>query len=509
MATLNYLAIDLGASSGRAVLGSFDGSRVVLQEVHRFANGPVELATGLHWDAPKLFNEVKRGLSLAQSPLAGIGIDTWGVDYGLLSATGELLALPHHYRDPRTRGVMDEAFKLVPRERIYARTGIQFLPFNTLYQLLADQRAGADQPNTADNPLDSTRCLLFMPDLLNYWLTVGPVGREPRDMPTEQTIASTSQLYDTTAHAWARDLIDAFRLPPHILPRVVAPGTVVGAIARGVADEVGIGSASVPIPVIAPASHDTASAVVAAPAVGGASDWAYISSGTWSLVGRELPLPLRSVEALAANFTNECGACGTIRFQKNVAGLWLLQECQRIWAEQGRRYTFEELREQALAAPPLGSLIDPDDASFAEFADMPARIREFCARTSQPPPTTDGGIARCIIESVALKCSTAMDTLESLTGPVRRIHLIGGGAQNTLLCQFTSNAAQRPVIAGPVEATAVGNIMVQALAQGKVASLAEIRAVVAASFQLARYEPRDGAAWAEARNSFRRLVNGR
>lgn len=507
MATLNYLAVDFGASSGRAVLGSFDGSRLDLHEVHRFPNGPVERSTGLHWDAPGLFNEVKRGLSLARRAIAGVGIDTWGVDYGLLSPSGELLALPRHYRDPRMRGVMDEAFRVVPREQIYARTGIQFLPFNTLYQLLADQRAGAGDAQGDNRLLGNAQSLLFIPDLLNYWLTGGPAEREPSDMPTERTIASTSQLYDTTSHAWAQDLVDAFGLPARILPRVVQPGTAVGKVASSVADEAGLGHAA--IPVIAPASHDTASAVVAAPAVGDASDWAYISSGTWSLVGRELTAPRCSAGALAANFTNECGACGTTRFQKNVAGLWLLQECQRIWAEQGRRYTYEELREQALAAPPLGSLVDPDDPSFGEFADMPSRIREFCARTSQPLPATDGGIARCILESVAMKCSAAVDALESLTGPIRRIHLIGGGTQNTLLCQFTANAAQRPVIAGPVEATAAGNVMVQALAQGKVASLAEIRAVVAASFPLAHYEPRDADAWSKARDSFKRLVIGR
>lgn len=486
-ASADYLAIDLGAASGRAVLGSFDGARLALREIHRFANGPVELPTGLHWNAARLFEEVKRGVAAAHrsgATLSGVGIDTWGVDYGLLSSSGELLGLPHHYRDTRTRGLMEEAFGRMPRERIYARTGIQFMTINTLYQLMADQRAGDDR-------LSKARTLLFMPDLLNFWLT----GRRC----SEATIASTSQLYDTGERAWAEDVVAALGLPRNILPEVIAPGTLVGPLHPALAAETGAG----PVPVIAPASHDTASAVAAVPAVGPDMDWAYISSGTWSLVGRELPAPLRTPEALTANFTNECGAQKTIRFHKNVAGLWLLQECQRHWATQGRHYTFDELRELTRAAGPLSALVDPDHASFGEFADMPARIRAYCARTGQPEPGSDGAIARCILESLALKCAATIDQLEALTGPVRMIHMVGGGAQNALLCQFTANAAARPVLAGPVEATAAGNAMVQALAQGRVASLGEIRAVVAASFDLVRYEPEDTGAWADARIVFR------
>ncbi|MCC6677916.1 MAG: rhamnulokinase [Phycisphaerales bacterium] len=486
----HYLAIDLGAASGRAVLGSFDGARLTLRELHRFPNGPVQRPGGLFWDAPRLLAEVKQGLRLAARAgvkLSGIGIDTWGVDYGLLSPGGELLGLPRHYRDPRTRGLMDEAAKVVPRDRIYARTGIQFMEINTLYQLMAEQRA-------PDNPLARAQTLLFMPDLLNFWLT----GRRC----SEQTNASTSQLFDTADRAWATDLITELGLPARIFPEVAAPGTTVGILARAVAEETGVG----PVPVIAPASHDTGSAVAAVPASGPASDWAYISSGTWSLVGRELAAPLRTPEALAANFTNECGVGNTIRFHKNVAGLWLLQECQRHWAGLDRRYTFDQLRILTLAAPSLSALIDPDHPSFGEFADMPARIREFCARAGGPEPATDGAIARCILESLALRCAAVIDRLEALTGPVRVIHLVGGGSRNDLLCQFTANAAGRPVLAGPVEATAAGNAMGQALALGRVASLGDIRAVIAASFPIVRYDPQDQAAWERARAVQARMV---
>lgn len=485
-ATADYLAIDLGASSGRAVVGSFDGQKLGLTEVHRFLNGPIELPTGLHWDAPRLFAEVKRSLSLApqsHAPLSGVGIDTWGVDYGLLSSTGALLGPPHHYRDPRTHGLMGEAFKLVPRNRIYARTGIQFMPLNTLYQLLADSRSGG---------LGAAHTLLFMPDLLHYWLT--GIRR------SEHTIASTSQMYDPSASAWTNDILNALDLPTRILPDVAAPGTPVGPILPSLAQETGIG----PITVIAPASHDTASAVAAVPGIG--DDWAYISSGTWSLVGRELAAPICTPQALAANFTNERGVGNTIRFHKNIAGLWLVQECQRLWAARGRTYTFEALCQIALAAPPLATLFDPDDPSLADFGDMPARIRALCARAGQAPRDSDGALVRCILECLALKCRAVIDSLETLTGPVRTIHIVGGGVQNTLLCRFTADATARPIIAGPVEATAAGNVMTQALAHGRVSSLGDIRAVISASFRPTLYEPRDASAWAAAYGRFRALL---
>lgn len=489
----NYLAIDLGASSGRAVLGSFDGQRLTLRELHRFNNGPVELPTGLHWDAGRLLNEIKHSLTLAAqsgTPLSGIGIDTWGVDYGLLDQSGTLLSDPHHYRDPRTRTMMDAAFARVSRDRIYARTGIQFMPLNTLYQLLADLHAPG-------HPLKRAARLLFIPDLLNYWLT--GIAR------TEPTIASTSQLYDTGSHIWAEDLIEALAIPAHILPEVAPPCTPIGPLLPALARDTGAG----PITVFSIGSHDTASAVAAVPALGdSATDgWAYISSGTWSLVGRELLAPIRSPQAMLANFTNECGIEGTIRFHKNIAGLWLLQECQRVWAGQGRRYTFDQLVTIALASPPFASLIDPDHPPFAEFGDMPARIRDYCARAGEPVPDSDGALVRCILESLAIKSRIVIDLLETLTTPVKTIHIVGGGAQNHLLCQFTASATARPVLAGPIEATAAGNIMSQVLATRGVTSLAHIRAVIAASLPPTRYEPQAPEAWATALGRFRVLPN--
>lgn len=491
--TADYLAIDLGASSGRGVVGSFDGAKLTLREVHRFANTPVSLPTGLHWDTPRLFEETKRSISLARqsgAAISGIGIDTWGVDYALLASSGELLGLPHHYRDPRTNGLVEAAFRTVPREQIYSRTGIQFMALNTLYQLLAEARA-------ADGRLAAAKSLLFTPDLLNYWLT--GVRR------TERSIASTSQFYDTGDNTWASDLLRAFELPESILPAIAAPGTAVGPLISSIADETGVQSATV----IAPASHDTGSAVAAVPVIGGAGDWAYLSSGTWSLVGRELTAPLRTSAALDANFTNESGVAGTIRFHKNVAGLWLLQECQRTWAAHGRTYTFEELAAMAVAGEQFRTLVDPDDASFGEPGDMPARIRAYAMSSGQPVPDSDAALVQCILESLALKCRTVIDMLESLTGPVRLIHIVGGGSQNKVLCQFTANACARHVIAGPVEATAAGNVMVQAMAQQRVSSLADIRTIIAASIPRITYEPLDTGKWGAACDRFRSFMRPR
>lgn len=482
-ARTEYLAIDLGASSGRAVLGTLAARELTLREVGRFPNGPVELPTGLHWDALGIFRHIKQAMKSiadAGSRPAGIGIDTWGVDYGLLSESGELLAPPHHYRDPRTHGMMELAFARVPRETIYARTGIQFMQLNTVYQLLADQ-----QLNNAR--LTQAASLLFMPDLLAYWLT--GIQR------TEATIASTSQLYDPSEHCWALDLVQALELPARLLPPVSSPGATLGPLLPSIASETGLGSNEVAA--ISPGSHDTASAVAAVPALD--DSWAYVSSGTWSLVGREIDAPIRTPAAMAANFTNECGIDGAIRFHKNVAGLWLLQECQRVWNSEGHRYTFEQLAQLAMQATPFASLVDPDDAVFAEFGDMPARLREYCVRTRQRAPDSHGAVVRCILESLALKCRSIIDTVERFTSPVRTIHIVGGGSRNMLLCQFTADACARRVLAGPVEATAIGNIMTQAMAQGLVASRAEIRQVIAASSPPEAYEPQNAAGWDAAR----------
>jgi rhamnulokinase len=504
----DYLAIDLGASSGRAVIGSFDGSKLSLREVHRFVNGPISLATGLHWDTPRLFGEIKKSLALARqagAKLSGIGIDTWGVDYGLLSHSGELLAPPHHYRDPRTHGQMERAFARVSRDRIYAITGIQFMPINTLYQLLADQQSpGGGGGAEGKTLLDRACTLLFMPDLLHYWLT--GVRR------SERSIASTSQMLDTRTGQWSADILDALALPSRILPDVSPPGSILGPLLPQLAEEFG------QTDVIVPASHDTASAVAAVPAPPSppsppsqGSDWAYISSGTWSLVGRELAAPNRTPAAMAANFTNECGVNGTIRFHKNVAGLWLLQECHRVWTERGGKDSIATLCDKALAEPPFAFLIDPDDPALSEYGDMPGLIRNQCLRAApprppSPVPSTEPAIVRCILDSLALKYRAVLDALESLTGPVRTIHIVGGGVNNRALCQFTANACQRPVIAGPVEATASGNAMVQALAHGRVTSLSDIRAVIAASFRVDHYQPVDDQIWTDAYERFQNIL---
>jgi len=488
-AASNYLAFDLGASSGRAVLGSLDGGKLTLREMHRFDNGPVQLRDRLCWDVLGLFTNIKTGLAKCAEhcgQLNGIGIDTWGVDFGLLSPAGELLGLPVHYRDARTKGMMDEALRRAGRELIYAKTGIQFMELNTLYQLLSVSMTERAMLAAADT-------LLFMPDLLGYWLT----GTKR----SEHSIASTSQLYDVGEHAWAGDLFEKLELPIDIMPEVASPGTVLGDLLPSVAEEVGLSSA----PVIAPACHDTGSAVAGVPAHG--DGWAYISSGTWSLVGVEVPDPIRTPEALAQNFTNEGGAAGRVRFLKNVAGLWLVQECKRTWDSRGESRSFAELAELASSSPPLVSFVDPDDARFGEPGDMPRRIQDFCAGTGQAVPQTPGAVVRCALESLALKYRRNIDLLDTLTGSaVGRIHLVGGGINNRLLCQFTADACQRPVIAGPAEATAAGNVMVQALARGDVSSLDEVRQVIADSTRLVEYEPTDVAAWSDAHRRFERLL---
>ncbi|MBU0638026.1 MAG: rhamnulokinase [Planctomycetes bacterium] len=480
-ATASYAAIDLGAASGRVVLGAFDGQRLQLEEVHRFNNGPVAVLERLHWDALRLLEEIKAGLARCaarQQRLDGIGIDTWGVDFGLLSASGELLGAPYHYRDPHTHGMFTEAFQRVPREEIYAQTGIQFMEINTLYQLLS---LALRRPAL----LAAARTLLFMPDLLSYWLT--GVAR------SEYSIASTSQLYQATGAGWASDLIEKLGLPNRIWPEVAAPGTPVGPLLPNVATETGLA----PTTVIAPACHDTGSAVAAVPGQG--QGWAFISSGTWSLVGAELQAPICNGAARAGNFTNEGGVAGTIRFLKNVAGLWLLQECHRTWAQQGDSPTFEQLTRMAAAAPPLVSLVDPDDPRFATPGDMPRHIQDCCAQTGQRVPQSQAEIVRCILESLALKYRTNVALLERLTGnAVNVIHIVGGGVRNKLLCQLTADATGKPVTAGPAEAAAAGNVMVQALAQGRVASLAEVREVVRQSSEMRRYEPARSVGWDDA-----------
>jgi rhamnulokinase len=489
-ATANYLAFDLGASGGRAMLGVFDGERVSLEEIRRFPNGPAAIGGSLYWNAFALFDEIKAGIAHCGArgiKLDGIGIDTWGVDFALLARKGELLEMPRHYRDPRTAGQMERAFERVPREQIYAATGIQFMPLNTLYQLLAIAGSPACLLDVADR-------LLFMPDLFAYWLT--GVAK------SERSVASTSQMMNARSGRWDVALLEKVGLPARILPPIQETGTVGGALLRGVSDEVGQAGT----PVIYTASHDTAGAVAAVPATG--RNWAYISSGTWSLVGVELPSPLINADALAANFTNEAGVAGTVRFLRNATGLWLVQECRRTWAAQGRPYSHEQLAHLAGDAPPLRSFVNPDDLRFVEPGDIPARIRMACQHTGQPVPESPGEVIRCALESLALKYRSVLETLEGLIGRrIEVIHLVGGGVRNELLNQFAANATGRPVIAGPAEAAAAGNIMVQAMAQGCVRSVEELRQVVAASSEMRSYEPQQVEQWLTAFERFDSLLH--
>ncbi|HEV3477699.1 MAG TPA: rhamnulokinase family protein [Rubrobacteraceae bacterium] len=485
-----FLAVDLGAESGRALLGRFDGERMALEEVHRFPNTPVLLPDGLHWDVLGIFAQIKDGLARTAKDagrIASMGVDSWGVDFALLDEDGALISNPYHYRDSRTEGMAERAFDRMPREEIYEVTGIQFMPINTLYQLLAMEGSPL---------LGAAHSLLLIPDLIGYWLT--------GERACEFTNASTTQLCDARSGGWAGELIEAMGFPRHIFAEIIPPGTQLGSLLPGVADETG---AEGGIPVTAVASHDTASAVVAVPAE--SETFAYISSGTWSLVGVELPEPAIALEGLRANFTNEGGFGGTTRFLKNVMGLWLLQECRRTWAREGQDYSYEELTRLAEAVGVAGSLVDPDDPGFLPPGDMPGRIRRFCAETGQSPPEEPGAVVRCVLESLALKYRWALERAEAITG--RRaevVHIVGGGVRNTLLCQLTADATRRPVLAGPVEATALGNLMVQAYALGYLGSLEEIRAAVRGSpVEVRDYEPEgSGDDWEEAYERLQRIM---
>jgi rhamnulokinase len=473
-----FLAFDLGAESGRGVLGSFDGSQLRLEVVHRFPNGAVRTLDSLHWDVLRLHGEMVQALRLCAAKhgaLDGIGVDTWGVDFALLGRGGVLLGNPRHYRDPHTEGVMEEAFAQVPRAEIFRQTGIQFMRFNTLFQLLALKRERSPL-------LDAAETLLFMPDLFHYFFTGIKVN--------EYTDASTSQMLDPQRRQWAYELMAAFGLPSKLLGTLVQPGTVLGPLRASIVEETGINAA----PVIAPASHDTASAIAAVPAT--AHSWAYISSGTWSLMGVELKQPLAGTAALEANFTNEGGVAGTTRFLKNIMGLWLVQECRRAWERAGTTYGYDDLMRQAETAKPFANLVNPNDPSFILPANMPAALADFCRRTGQPAPEGVGGTVRCALESLALCYRWVLERLETLTG--RRaevIHIVGGGSQNELLNQFTADACSRPVLAGPVEATAIGNVLVQALGVGVLGSLADVREVVRRSFEVRTFTPRRPDAW--------------
>ena len=469
----HFLAFDLGASSGRAIMGDFDGNTIALEELHRFANGPHEVDGHLYWDIHTLFAEIREGLRKALAtgkPIDGIGIDTWGVDLCYLGADGKLIGLPHHYRDPRTDDIMPWTFQRISREEVYQETGIQFMNLNTIFQLSASLRDGEEALQQADK-------LLFIPNALTY-LLCGKVA-------AEYSIATTSQLYNPSTHDWAWEIIDALGLKRSLFPAITPPCTLAGTLLPELQQELKCG----PIPVVLVGTHDTASAVAAVPADGSKS-WAYLSSGTWSLLGVELDQPLVTAAAMQANYTNEGGVGGKIRFLKNIMGLWLIQECRSEWKRRNQNYTFDQLDDMAAKAEPFRSLIDPNDPSFTTPGDMPARIADFCRRTGQPVPETPGQILRTALESLALKYRQCVDDLEAITEkPIELLHLVGGGCKNTLLNQFTANAIARPVQTGPVEATALGNIVSQAIALGHVSSLQEARDIIRNSTDAQTYQP--------------------
>lgn len=487
-----YVALDLGASSGRAMLARYNGGTLTLEEVHRFDNGPVDMEDGLHWDADYLFDQMKKGLAraveAAGDKLVSIGVDTWGVDYALLDANGNLLSQPFNYRDSRTDGMMEKTFEIVPKETIFEKTGLQFMQINTLFQLMSEVLDGGER-------LAKAETLLMMADLFNYWLS----GRKA----SEHTLASTSQCFNPCTGTWAADMLEELKIPSRIFPEVVEAGCVLGELKADIAKETSARGVSV----VAVGSHDTASAVAATPAKG--ENFAYLSSGTWSLLGMELKSPIINKECLASNFTNEGGVLGTIRLLKNATGLWLVQECRRIWKEQGEDLSFDEMESLADDAEPFTAFVDPDAAEFQSPCDMPENIRAYCRRTKQTVPADKGALLRVIFESLALKSRKILENAEHLAGnKMGVLHIVGGGSKNRTLNQYVADAIGRRVVAGPAEATALGNVMMQMIAMDDLQSVEDGRSLIRRSFELENYDPSNAAGWAEAYAEFERMFHG-
>jgi rhamnulokinase len=484
-----YLAFDLGAESGRAVLGRLSAGKLELQEIHRFPNRPVQVGDFLYWDVLHLWDEMQRGLTLAAKETGGalvsLGVDTWGVDFALLDANDALLGNPHCYRDCRTEGMVDAACSMLPRHEIYQKTGIQIMSINSLYQLLAMAESDSGQ-------LSAAWTFLNMPDLFNFWFSGVKTS--------EFTISTTTQCYDPREKDWARDMLETFGIHSDIFGDIVPPGTEVGRLRASLAAETGASD----VKVIAVASHDTQSAILAVPAI--TDDYLYLSSGTWSLMGTEVDEPFINRESLNNDLTNEGSYGGKFCLLKNIVGLWILQECRRVWAESGRPYSYDDLTRLATSAPALRAFIDPADPRFLPPGNMVDRIQAFCCSTGQPVPETSAEITRCILESLALEYRYVADQISRLLArslPV--IHIIGGGSRNTLLNQFTADATGRKVVAGPVEATAIGNILVQAMAAGQISSLPEARTVVRNSFDVSVFNPASGDEWNKAYRSYLNL----
>jgi rhamnulokinase len=490
-----FLAVDLGASSGRVLAALFDGSSIQLEEVFRFDNGGVVANGHLYWDVLRQWTNIQQGLRAAHAKYGdrvnSVGVDTWGVDFGLLGRGDELLGNPYHYRDQRTSGTFDTAFAICSREEIFAETGLQFMELNTLFQLIAMKRDRSPL-------LEMAESFLMMPDLF-HWLLTGVKANE-------FTNASTTQFYNPRTKSWSSKLFERFDLPSKILGEIAPPGTRLGKMRAAVAEETGLHH----VDVVLPGSHDTASAVMSVPTQTPPSDqpsWCYISSGTWSLMGVETPSPIINDQCRDLNFTNEGGVGGTTRVLKNIAGLWLIQECRRIWSQDGIEMSWEGMIELAQAAKPLISLIVPDAPEFLAPRHMPNAIRQFCRDSGQPVPDSDGAVVRCALESLAMRYRMVLGWLEQLTrSRIATIHIVGGGAQNKVLCQMAADACNRRVIAGPVEATAIGNVMIQAVSSGEVSSIADARQVIRRSFDVSQYVPSGTARWDEAFGRFSTLA---
>ena len=489
MADNSYLAVDLGAESGRVMAGYFNGSQIRLQQFHRFPNGPIRLAGTLRWNLIGLWAEIQKGLQQAASELPcqakSVGVDTWGVDYVVMNKQEELLGTAWNHRDSRTDGMMQKAFQKVSRSEIFAETGMQFMQINSLYQMLAMQESDPELLAAAD-------CFLMVPDFFHWCLSGSKVA--------EFTNATTSQMLNATSRQWAFDMLRKLELPTGMLPEVVNPGTNLGTLRSGVADFTGLGK----LDVVTPATHDTGAAVTAVPtAHTGTPNWAYLSSGTWSLLGVEVDNAILTEEALKRNVTNEGGVDGTFRVLKNIMGLWLVQRCKVAFAARGKDIDYTQITKLAAEAEPFRSIVDPDQNCFLGPADMTVAIADECKRTGQPVPETEGQFVRCALESLALKYRAVVGWLENLTGvPIEVIHIVGGGCQNQLLNQFAADACGRPVVAGPVEATALGNVMIQARSAGDVSSLSEIREVVRRSEQIDEYNPANKSSWDDAWQRF-------
>jgi len=490
MSALKMLAIDLGASSGRGIIGEFDGKKLSLRENHRFTNDPVNINGSFMWDILRIFFEIKNSLRKCavsdDKDIKTIGIDTWGVDFGLLDKTGRLIENPYHYRDSRTDDINIEAYKRIPRDKLYDITGLQYMQFNTIFQLLA---LSVQRPHVFDN----AETLLFTPDLLNYFLT----GIKK----TEYTIASTSNLLDAKKRTWAKELFNPMGIPEKLFTEIVAPGNILGGLLPEVLNDVG----DIKAQIVNVASHDTGSAIAAVPAKG--ENFVYISSGTWSLMGTEAKEPIINEKSALYDFTNEGGVNNTIRVLRNVAGLWLEQESKRQWEREGEKTTFGELSEMARKAEPLKCLINVDSPEFVAPGNMPERIMDFCRRTGQYVPQTKGEIIRCIFDSLALAYKRTLAQINELQGvKAPFIHIVGGGTQEAVLCQLTADACGIPVYAGPIEATAIGNIAAQMMALGEISSLSEAREIIADSFDVVCYEPKEAGIWDEASGIYEELV---